>query len=74
MKDLKEFGGENTPFVILGNLINLSKKKAAVIEEDDAREFAVSEGGKYFEASPKDIDNINNVFLELSRCIINKTN
>ena len=73
MKDLKEFGGFDIPFVILGNTINMSKLKKATIDRDMPRVFTEKEGGLFFEASSKNYENFEKVFLELVRRIYNSS-
>lgn len=65
LADLTKFGGNDIPFVLLGNTINISKIKKETINRDEVRVFAEKEGGLYIEASTKNYDNVEKVFLEL---------
>ncbi len=66
ISDLREYAGENTPFILIGNKVDLINKKDESYERDRAEVFAKKEKTKYFETSAKSGENVEGAFLDLT--------
>ncbi|MFX0167595.1 MAG: Rab family GTPase [Candidatus Hodarchaeota archaeon] len=71
LTEIRQFAGENIPFVLIGNNVHLLKLKDKGIIRKEACEFARNEGGIYIEISPTSIDVLEEGICELTRRIIN---
>ena len=53
LTEIRQFAGENIPFVLIGNKADLIEDVGLVIDRDEARAFAENEGSIYVETSDK---------------------
>ncbi|MFX1366523.1 MAG: hypothetical protein ACFFCE_15480 [Promethearchaeota archaeon] len=58
------------PFILIGNNVQLLKKKEKRDVREKAREFVRDEGGIYIETSPKSVGTVNEALRELIRKIL----
>jgi len=70
LTEIRQFAGENIPFVLIGNKADLVEDVSAVIDRDEVRKFVKNEGGIYFETSTKTGVHVDESFTELTRRII----
>jgi len=70
LTEIRQFAGENIPFVLIGNKADLVGDVSAVIDRDEVRKFVKNEGGIYFETSTKTGVHVDESFTELTRRII----
>ena len=70
LTEIRQFAGENIPFVLIGNKLDLMEDVGVVIDRDEARKFAESEGSIYIETSAKTGEKVDEAFTELTRRII----
>ena len=70
LTEIRQFAGQKIPFVFIGNKLDLIEDVGEVIDRDEARSFAESEGGIYVETSAKSGINVDEAFTELTRRII----
>ena len=70
LTEIRQFAGENIPFVLIGNKSDLLEDVGEVIDRSEVRAYAENEGGIYIEISPETIANIEEGFKELTRRII----
>jgi len=71
LTEIRQFAGENIPFVLIGNKLDLIEDVGVVIDRDEARQFAESEGSIYLETSAKTGEGVDEAFTELTRRIVN---
>ena len=70
LTEIRQFAGENIPFVLIGTNVDLVEKVGVVIDREEARKFAKNEGGFYIETSVKTGEHVDESFTELTRRII----
>jgi len=70
LTEIRQFAGEKLPFVLIGNKADLIEDVGEVIDRNDARNFAESEGSIYLETSAKTGQSVDESFTELTRRII----
>ena len=70
ISDLREYTGKNTPFVLIGNKVDLIDKKDEMYERESAEVFAKKEKTFYIETSAKSGENVEGAFLNLASSMI----
>jgi len=70
LTEIRQFAGENIPFVLIGNKADLVEDVSAVIDRDEVRKFVKNEGGIYIETSTKTGEHVDESFTELTRRIV----
>lgn len=67
--EVKQFAGD-IPFVLIGNKLDLLQDVGEVIDRDECRKYAESEGSIYIETSAKNNVAVNDSFQTLARMMI----
>ncbi|MHA1110280.1 MAG: Rab family GTPase [Promethearchaeota archaeon] len=67
--EVKQFAGD-VPFVLIGNKLDLLADVGEVIDRDEARAYAESQGSVYIETSAKNNLNVAQAFNTLTKRII----
>ncbi len=70
LTEIRQFAGQDIPFVLIGNKLDLIEDVGEVIDRDEARSLAEGEGSIYIETSAKSGINVDESFTELTRRII----
>lgn len=70
LTEIRQFAGENIPFVLIGNKVDLIEDVGMVIDRKEAQAFAKKEGSIYIETSAKTGIHVDEAFSELTRRII----
>ncbi|MFX0082514.1 MAG: Rab family GTPase [Candidatus Hodarchaeota archaeon] len=70
ISDLREFAGENVPFILIGNKLDLIKEIYGEYDKESAEEFAKSEKSYFIETSAKTGENVEGAFLNLTHKMI----
>ena len=71
LTEIRQFAGENIPFVLIGNKADLVEDVGVVIDRDEAQKFAENEGSEYIQTSAKTGEHVDEAFTNLTRRIIN---
>jgi len=72
LTEIRQFAGQDIPFVLIGNKYDLLEDVGEVIDRDEAKALAENEGSIYIETSAKTGINVDEAFTELTRRIIEK--
>jgi len=70
LTEIRQFAGEDIPFVFIGNKADLIEDVGLVIDRDEARAYAENERSIYIETSAKTGVNVDEAFTELTRRIL----
>ena len=68
LDEIKKYAPENVYKILVGNKNDLEKNRKVTFEQ--GKEFAIQNGMKFFETSAKEINNIQEIFLTLTKDII----
>ena len=66
ISDLREYAGENIPFILIGNKLDLVNSKDENYERENAEVFAKKEKTYYIETSAKSSENVEGAFWNLT--------
>jgi small GTP-binding protein len=70
LSDLREYAGENIPFAVIGNKLDLIDKRDELYERENAEVFAKKEDTFYIETSAKTGEKVEEGFLNLMEKMI----
>ncbi|TXT65656.1 MAG: Small GTP-binding domain protein [Promethearchaeota archaeon] len=70
MTEIRQFAGEDIPFILIGNKADLLEDVGRVINKEEAKSFAENENSIYIETSAKTGEHVDAAFTELTRRII----
>ncbi|MFW9942575.1 MAG: Rab family GTPase [Candidatus Thorarchaeota archaeon] len=70
ISDLQEFAGENVPFILIGNKVDLIEDVYGEYDKESAEQFAKSQNTFYVETSAKTGENVEDAFLNLTQRMI----
>lgn len=72
LSDLREFAGDNVPFILIGNKSDLIKDIYGEFDKETVEKFAISKNSYFVETSAKTGENVEQAFLDLTQKIIEK--
>ncbi|MFX1572519.1 MAG: Rab family GTPase [Promethearchaeota archaeon] len=64
--DLQEYAGKNTPFILLGNKVDMIQEENKTYNKESANFFAKKKKTYFVETSAKTGENVEDVFLNLA--------
>ena len=70
LSDFREFAGENVPFILIGNKVDLIKDVYGEYDKEGVEEYAKSENTYFVETSAKTGENVEGAFLNLTHRMI----
>lgn len=70
LTEIRQFAGEDIPFILIGNKVDLVEDVGRVVDKDEAQNFADRENSIYIETSAKTGAHVDEAFTELTRRII----
>jgi small GTP-binding protein len=70
LSDLREYAGEEIPFALIGNKLDLINKRDEIYERENAEVFARKEKTNYVETSAKTGENVEDAFLDLTEKMV----
>ncbi len=70
LSEFRTYAGENVPFILIGNKVDLIEDIGEVVERSEARSFAENEGSIYIDTSAKTGENVNDAFNRLTKLMI----
>ncbi len=70
LSDLREFAGEDVPFILIGNKVDLIKEVFGEYDKEGVEEYAKSENTYFVETSAKTGENIEGAFQNLTHRMI----
>jgi len=73
LTDLKQYAGEKTPFVLIGNKVDLCEEGEEMYEKVEAESLANRENAQFIETSAKTGENVEIAFLSLTDRMIKNT-
>lgn len=71
LSDLRRFAGEDIPFIILGNKIDLIQEIGGKYDREVAKVLAQNEDTYFVETSAKTGENVEEAFLNLTKKMLN---
>ena len=74
LSDLRDFAGEHVPFILIGNKVDLIKDVYGEFDRESVEEFAKNENSYFLETSAKTGENVEGVFLDLTKKMIKSYN
>jgi small GTP-binding protein len=70
LNEFRTFAGENVPFILIGNKVDLIEDIGEVVERAEARSFAENEGSIYIDTSAKTGENVEDAFQRLTKLLV----
>jgi small GTP-binding protein len=70
LTEIRQFAGEDIPFILIGNKADLIEDVGRVVDKEEAQNFAEKENSIYIETSAKTGIHVDEAFTELTRRII----
>ena len=70
--ELNQFAGEDVPFILIGNKVDLLEDVGEVVEREEAKKLAEDEDSIYIETSAKTGENVEEAFLKLTKMLVDK--
>ncbi len=70
IKEVAKYAGENVPYLLIGNKLDLVKDVGETVARDKVKEFNSRKNCIYIETSAKTGDNVEESFIKLSNLMI----
>ena len=68
--EFRAFAGDEVPFILVGNKVDLVDDIGEVVERNEAKSFAEGEGSIYIDTSAKTGENVEDAFQRLTKLMI----